>query len=1297
MIIYDYDFAVNKGVVCPDGPEQCDSNRRAAFDVYFGVAFRLCACMGEWAKVLCPAASFAGVYDPQTKDVRKRTMVSSDGNVRAPKGVCPLKFHRRKVIVMKKTRFCRLIAFLLAVMLLIGANAVTVGASSASDSVSSLDKIREKMSAISYKDYQKNNGSVGAATGENVVVSALDNVYFNSNADGKERGDLVSASSPASPSSAHFETAEGVNGLYVPSNGKVTWVTDRFAKNVDANGKYVPKKYTLEIVYYSSMDVDAFGNRVEASKATSIERIFKINGTAPFSEARYMTVPKTYENMDVYGWMEITEDMDVDTMIADAKTAGLEAERAFNESTKREYIRYKMPKAWDGTNSAFVTDQNKEDATDAPVRFFIADIDGNEIRTTSEAVPTWATYEFKDSNGFYQTPFEFVIEPDENGNVEFTLEAVNECFIISEIRFLCPKTVGGYEAYRQNIINAKGYQVGSGSVKVEAEYFTKSSSQTIYPISDTTSAVNSPISTDAALLNTLGGDKWQTPGQWIEYRFTVSENGFYQLVPRFKQAILDGMYVSRILYLYSDGALTKGQPGYYDGVPFAEATKLNFNYSSDWQAEPLNDGTTEFEFYFEKGVTYTMRFEVSLGTMGDVVNTVQASLESINADYLNILKLTGSNPDEYRDYKFRQVMPETVYDLLEQAEVLQGVVDDLENKAGVTSSMVATLEKVIRLLDTMGSSDDDIAKNLEQLKTYIGSLGTWISDAKTQPLLLDFVSVQPTGAELPKANAGFWEGLWHEIVSFFKSFFRNYDRMGAMSETQGDGEEIVEVWLAYGRDQTQVIRGLINNDFTPQYGDPVNLKLVAGGTLLPSILSGMGPDVYIGLGQGDVINYAIRGALLPIEHMEDTNPNDKIQNDYATVEADFNEAAMIVMQIRCAGEKGKTEEHKDCGSGVLHCYGLPETQGFSMMFVREDILADLDIDIPETWDDIKEAIPVLQANNMQIGMQKDAKIFLYQQDGELFADEGMRVNLDSNLALESFNTMCDMFTMYSFPYQFDFANRFRTGEMPIGFAAYTGTYNQLKVFATEIEGLWGFYPMPGYYNEETGKINQMSVSSCSAIVMITGCENQKGAWNFMSWHAGADCQVDYSNEMVAILGPSAKHSTANETALESMPWTRDELKQLKIQFDQLASIPNYPGNYIIDRYINFAFLEAYNDKADPTLALQSYISIINKEITRKRQEFGLETLEAGQTLAQKRMAEAEALLNEAKKSASYSNAYANTVENALKLISGYETEDFASIQAVASALKKQNADLFGASAAKLEEAAYWLTEYEKSK
>jgi hypothetical protein len=123
----------------------------------------------------------------------------------------------------------------------------------------------------------------------------------------------------------------------------------------------------------------------------------------------------------------------------------------------------------------------------------------------------------------------------------------------------------------------------------------------------------------------------------------------------------------------------------------------------------------------------------------------------------------------------------------------------------------------------------------------------------------------------------------------------------------------------------------------------------------------------------------------------------------------------------------------------------------------------------------------------------------------------------------------------------------------------------------------------------------------------------------MKWHVGAKCQKDYANEMVAIMGPSAKHSTANKFALAEMPWTTTEYQRLEAQFKNLASIPNYPGSYIIGRYTNFAFLAAYNNHADPVDELLQYINTINKEINRKRTEFELEILPIGSTLADKRM------------------------------------------------------------------------------
>ncbi|MBQ8345616.1 MAG: extracellular solute-binding protein [Clostridia bacterium] len=1149
---------------------------------------------------------------------------------------------------MKPTKFQRVTALLLSVLVLLGCGAVATSAAQSSTGTTS-GELSAMLNALSYTEYQATSDFANAAKAtESIVLLGTDGTYYDTNGNPVAVDGSYDAENNETKSLPLYFEADGVSGLYIPNSGKVEWILDSVE---------TATKYSLEIDYYPVVN-----------KSADIERVLYVNGSIPFAEARQLSLSKIWKNNYHSGSIALKEGEDAQALIDSAKLMNISCTLRYDETSGVSYIDYTMPDYW--------TEINVNHLSDLALRFFKTDVDKNEIRESLVQSPSWCTYQFKDSNGFLQETFEVVLTPDENGKVTLALESVNEPVAISEIRLVPHEGYLSYADYRSQYSTFPG---GSGVIKMEAEYYSASNTQTIYPISDTTSAASSPAATDRTVLNTIGGEKWQNAGQWVEYRFQVAQSGNYAIATRFKQSVLDGMYASRALYLYSDG-LSEGSRGYYNGIPFEEASRLKFNYSSDWQSGYLTDGVNQFEFYFEAGVVYTMRLEVTLGSMGTLVGRVQNALESINADYLNILKLTGPDPDEYRDYGFSRIMPNTMTDMILQAIELNEIARLLAEEANVKSSMTATLEKIARCLDEMGRDDDAVAKNLEQLKTHIGSLGTWLSDAKTQPLALDYICVQPTDEALPKGEAGFFEGIWFEIKGFFYSFFRKYDRMGAMQEI--DEDETIEVWLAYGRDQAQVIRSLINDDFSSNTaigGAPVNLKLVAGSTLLPSILSGMGPDVFIGLGQGDVINYAIRGALIPIEELE----------GYGEIRQEFNDAAMIALEI-------------EDSAGVMHSYGLPETQAFNMMFVREDILAELGLDIPETWDDVKAAIPVLQANNMQIGMHNDVNIFLYQMDGELFADGGMRINLDSNVALEAFDTMCGMFTENSFPYKYDFANRFRTGEMPIGFAAYAGTYNQLKVFATEIEGLWNFYPMPGYRDEMTGELNRVSVSTVSAIVMINSCKNIETSWNFMKWHAGDECQVDYSNEMVAILGPSAKHSTANILALESLPWTNEEYLSLAEQFNSLAAIPNYPGRYIIDRYTKFAFLAAYDDNANPITELLSYIDIINEEITRKRSEFDLETLEPGQTLAQKRMKQAVEALDAAKENSSYKSEYETVYKNAIKLIMGvendvkddYQTDDYASLRALANDLEKLNSTLFAEAVEDMRQAADALQSYE---
>ena len=199
---------------------------------------------------------------------------------------------------------------------------------------------------------------------------------------------------------------------------------------------------------------------------------------------------------------------------------------------------------------------------------------------------------------------------------------------------------------------------------------------------DRSCAINSPTDTACSLLNTVGGEKWATANQWVEYTFQVSSSGMYDIVSRFRQNILDGMYTCRAMYLFSDG-LAEGADGYYNGVPFAEAYKLVYDFDDNWQVTALSNGIQydsnddgkinkkdkdlTYSVYLEKDVTYTIRFEVTLGRMGDVVRQVEDILGAINTAYLDIIKLTGTNPDKYRDYGFTQVMPDTMKNMVIQS------------------------------------------------------------------------------------------------------------------------------------------------------------------------------------------------------------------------------------------------------------------------------------------------------------------------------------------------------------------------------------------------------------------------------------------------------------------------------------------------------------------------------------------------------------------------------------------------------------------------------------------------------
>ncbi len=1151
---------------------------------------------------------------------------------------------------MKKTSCKRALALFLAVLMGLGAFAVLPVRSSAAAQSGSSSILSQQLNAQSYSVYRDRlttsiNKQIAAkaaaeAAGGQDKMEAIEIDIFNPYIPSDDSIDpedisilankrceleLVPAgtvvneawlgSSEADPEKAYIMDAfNGRKALFTPDNGTMTW-------------KFTIPQYELngagqqDLGYVYTIEIDYFPINVNDNVAT-VERSLLIDGSIPFSEARSLSFAKNW----IYGYRD------------EAGAVVLGYKRS--EGSKSVFS---------GKTHGFYHDQ---------------DMGGNDLRYTAYQVPTWRTYTCSDVDGFFHGSFRFLLEPGEH---TISLTGTRENLAISAIR-LVPVQVDEEKSktYAEYIDEHPEYSAATngGSVTIiEAEYPTYVSDTSIYSSNDRSSAITSPSSPSSQLLNTIGAQSYNTVGQWAAYSFTVDKDGWYNLAMRFKQTALEGLFVSRTIKLLGGEYGHNGTPA----VPFNEAYNARFEYSKEWQVSSLGDGSDEpFRFYFEKDVVYTVYFEVSLGQMATMIKDVESTLSLINDCYLDIIKYTGTSPDEYRDYNFAEIMPETLSDMQKAKDSLKAVSEQfVELCGGVKGSQVATLDQIVVLLERM-KDESEIAVNLSNLKSYIGTLGTWLNTCKQQGLIFDYVSVQPIGSESPRVNANFFESAWFEIRAFFVSFFVDYNNMGVKEGSDEMGEAI-DVWLAYGRDQSLIWRNLIDSEFTPVYNIPVRLKLVTASTLLPSVLAGQGPDVYIGLAAADVINYAIRGAIEDIQGSDgytqtygyDINLTEKGETDMTRTyyidqavadlpDDDPNHITHYSEPIpyETTDENGNTVtryKYKVYKDEVLFnyantipislygkTYGVPETTNFPMLFYRKDVLADLGLEVPRTWDDVLECIPDFQANNAEIGLtwasalttliyQKGGSQWLYEDDPEY---AGAQVGYGTDTALDAFQWVCRLYTDYSFPVTFDAANRFRTGEMPLIITDYCTMYNQLTVFATEIRGMWAFTSMPGYKDPKTDTINNCSVATLTATVMLyKDAGRRESAWKYMKWQAGADAQASYGNQMVALVGPAAKYATANMKAIENLSWTSAELTEIKSQLDNLASIPNYPGSYIISRYVQFAFLAANNDGADPVTEMYSYLNTINKELSRKREEFGLKTLEIGQTPEEARRAE----------------------------------------------------------------------------
>lgn len=781
-----------------------------------------------------------------------------------------------------------------------------------------------------------------------------------------------------------------------------------------------------------------------------------------------------------------------------------------------------------------------------PVR---TDEKGDDLRPQSQQTPEWRTQFLYDQTGVYGS-LKFYMEQGEH---EISLCFDGTPLLLEGLTFKQEPYVMSYQDYL-SIYNQKGKDTQGVCELFQAEDYYQQSSSTLWPAADKSSSLTQPFDYNHIKINYGGGIQWKQPGQWISWKIKAPEDGFYNIGCKYKQGYLDGLFSSRKIYI--DGA-----------VPFEELSHVRFNYTAQWKNMLLQDAEGQpYKIYLTKG-EHIITMENVIGDLTDTMGVLQTVIDNLNDLYLSIVMITSSSPDQYRDYYLDKQLPNLPEEFRKNAALLHEEAARLEAVVGKGAEN-AYFKDVAYNLESYADNITDLTYKgrLTYFKNDINGLSAKISTYQEQAVDIDYIALLSADAKMPKTTLNAWQWIVYQTKSFFASFKKN--------ELKNEEDvRSIRVWVGGGIDQYEILKNMITDEFTPKYGIKVDLEL-SQASLVNALASGTGPDVMLNAVSDTVVNLALRGAVVDLSQFD----------GYWELLDEYVDGAEIPFML-----EGRY-------------YAVPNTNGCSVMFIRTDIFEKMGLEVPQTWEDVYDVAQVLQRYNMDVGAAATFSNLLYQMGGSYFNDELTRVMFDEDVAIEALIQHTEFYTKYGFPEVFDFVNRFRTGEMPIGIAAYS-TYTNMKYTAPEISGLWEMYPMPGVIKED-GSIDRTQMdNSGNGAIMLTDAEDKDAAWQFIKWWSQAEAQTRYANDVEAAMGISARYSTANMTTLRAQGWTAKELSVLESQFEWLQFIPIVPGNYYVTRGLTNSIRGVIDDGANAREVLSEWTIKINDEILRKRNEF----------------------------------------------------------------------------------------------
>lgn len=797
---------------------------------------------------------------------------------------------------------------------------------------------------------------------------------------------------------------------------------------------------------------------------------------------------------------------------------------------------------------------------------------GDQVKPNIVAERVWQHYIIADSGA--SSPLPFIFEFSSGSHmVEFTY--VNNDMAIGDFYVTPYNDIPDYNTVSSSYPdNKKGNKVLSFQAEQSMLY---RNSSTIGMTSSTDSQVR-PVSDGYRVYNTVGNDSWSQGGTSLTFSFDVPEDGLYKIAVRYRQKWNDGLASYRKIEI--DGF-----------VPFSELLAVEFPYSNHWETMTLGNGDEDYLFSMTKG-KHTMTMTVVLGEYTEVVHELYDMITLLSDVVLDITMLTGSDADPNYDYQFFRYIPTLEGDF---RNLIIGI-DECEAKinaiAGKTTSMSSSLKSISYQFNSMVEDPFTIAKRYSQISTAQTTLGTWYSTLQSLPLSIDEFCVAEPSGEIEVRKSNLIENIIGAFKGFLITFVRNYNGVGSTLSDDVEIKETISVWIGQGMEWAEILQEMADTSFTAQTGIQVDLSVVPSGqlnagnanVLLLSIISGTAPDIALSVAQSSPVEFAIRDAAVELSSFD----------DFDTVKGQFLDSAFVPFTYN---------------GGI---YALPECMTFSGMFYRTDIFKKYDIEVPKTWDELcNNTLQLLAQNGMEFYLPQNFSMFLFQNGGKYYTDNGYYSALDTPEAFASFKQYTEMFTNNGCAVSASFFNRFRSGEMPIGLGDYS-LYLQLKTAAPELSGKWSMTNLIGTLQDD-GSINISGGGVISTgCVMIAKDSDAKydDCWEFLKWWTGVKAQQQFSRNVEVMLGIESRWCSANTQAFLSLDWSLEDKKVFEEQWKWVVETPVVLGSAYTSRYITNAFTDCVISGTKSSRdALENAVININKELKYKQEEYGVFTNE----------------------------------------------------------------------------------------